>query len=178
MPAKTPESSYAYSVQLPDHQLDPKVPNGYLGSLSVRLTYKSMGGFRSIHLKKHIKPLLTLSISGDTKYQGSRSGGQCVKEIREIWGHIPDVAELCDLWERWHLNDMRAGTKAQMEIVRNLRKCPVSSDWYTWACFSLKSHGLLEDHGYTFGREWLFEVIPATVVKRIKVLVRKINRGS
>jgi hypothetical protein len=171
---------YEVKVSLPNHFLDKKVPVNHCGVLTLKFTYKSTEGFRSVNLKKRTKPLLTLSIVGDIQYgfRDGECGGQCVDEIRKIWGHIPEVAELCDLWNRWHLNDIRAGTKAQMEFIRKLGKCPVSSDWYTWACSSLKVNNLLIDQGYTFGNAWLFELIPATVVKRIKALAKEIDRTS
>ena len=37
--------------------------------------------------------------------------GQCQDEIRDIahqYG-ISDLVDLCDLWDKWHLNDLRAG---------------------------------------------------------------------
>jgi hypothetical protein len=174
---ETTKPAYEVKISLPNHHLDEKVPADCIGTLTIKFTYKPTEGFRSIHLTGRTKPLLTLSITGRIKYgtRGAEHGGQCVDEIRKIWGHIPEVSELCDLWDRWHLNDLRAGTKAQMEIIRKLSKCPVPTDWYTWACLTLKSHDLLEDRGYSFGREWLFEVIPVTVVKRIQDLAKNID---
>jgi hypothetical protein len=146
------------------------------GHLTIKFSYKDKNGFRSVGLKKSTGKLLTLSIVGDVNYGLNRGScdGQCIDTIREIWGHIPEVSELCDLWERWHLNDIIAGTSKQMEVIRNLGKCPVPSDWYTWACLNLKAHDLLIDRGYQFGHEWLYEKIPAKVVARIKALAKAI----
>lgn len=176
MATQVSDKSYEVKVSLPDHHLDSKVPEGYRGTLTIKLTHKPTTGFRSVHLRKSAKPVLTLSICGDIKFgAGGSVGGQCEDTILKYWGHIPEVAELCALWERWHLNELQAGTKAQMEIVRNLPKCPVKTDWYTWASLNLQSQGLFEDRGYSFGREWLFETIPAKVVKRIKALAKEID---
>lgn len=146
------------------------------GHLTIKLTYKDKGSFRSINLRQTKGKVLTLSIVGTVRFgiRGGEVGGQCVSTVREIWGHIPEVAELCDLWERWHLNDLTAGTSKQMKVIRKLGECPVPSDWYPWACLSLKSNDLLVDRGYTFGHEWLYEVLPAKVVTRIKTLAKKI----
>jgi hypothetical protein len=145
--------------------------NGYL---EIRLAYKDKENFRSIDLKKSNGKLLTLSISGNIKFgiSGGSCCGQCVSEVREIWGHNPEIAELCDLWERWHLNDLVAGTRKQMEVIRSMGKCPVPAGWYAWACLNLKTQDLLVDQGYTFGHEWLYEPLPAKVVKRVKTLVK------
>lgn len=146
------------------------------GHLTIKLTYKDKGSFRSVDLKRSKGKLLTLSIVGDVNFgfRKGECGGQCIDTIREIWGHIPKIAELCDLWERWHLNDLVAGTSKQMKIIRKLGECPVPSDWYTWACLNLKANDLLVDRGYTFGHEWLYEPLPAKVVARIKTLAKEI----
>lgn len=52
--------------------------------------------------------LTELSIVGEVYCVGDRRGdpsscGQCVDYIREYFGGIT-VVELCDLWDRWHLN--------------------------------------------------------------------------
>jgi hypothetical protein len=146
------------------------------GHLTITFAYKDKGNSRSVDLKKSKGKLLTLSIVGGVNF-GIGKGehwGQCIDTVREIWGHIPEVTELCDLWERWHLNDLVAGTRKQMEVIRSLGKCPVPSDWYTWACLSLKAHDLLVDQGYEFGHDWLYEPIPAKVVARIKALTKEI----
>ena len=177
METQTTQKNYEVAVALPSHLMDKKVPRDYSGMLTIKFTYKPTDGFLSVNLKKRTKPLRTLSITGSISYglHGGECVGQCVEEVRKYWGHIPEVAELCDLWDRWHLNDLRAGTKAQMEVVRSLPKCPVPSDWFTWACLNLKTRDFLVDKGYSFGNKWLFEVIPATVVKRIKGLAKKID---
>lgn len=148
---------------------------GCNGSLKIKLTYKDKKDFRSVDLKKSKGKLLTLSITGTVRFgiNKGEAGGQCVSEVREIWGHIPEVAELCDLWERWHLNDLVSGTRKQMEVIRRLEKGP-SLDWYDWACAQLALRDLLVDQGYTFGHEWLYEKIPAKVVARIKTLAEEI----
>jgi hypothetical protein len=145
------------------------------GHLTIKLTYKDKGSFRSVDLKKSKGKLLTLSIVGDVNFGFRRgsAGGQCISTVREIWGHIPEIAELCDLWERWHLNDLVAGTRKQMEAIRGMEKGP-NLDWYTWACAQLALRDLLVDREYTFGHEWLYEPLPAKVVARIKALAKEI----
>jgi hypothetical protein len=143
------------------------------GSITIKFRYKTTKGFRSVDLKKRQRPLLTVSFTGSVTFQstGGNHGGQCVETIRKIWGHRPEIAELCDLWDRWHLNDLRAGTRKQSEALRG-KKNRSKHEHYTWACNYLKRKGLLVDQGYKYGAEWLFEEIPATVVKRIKSLAK------
>ena len=177
MATKNTTKDYEVKISLPGHAADKKVPRGYCGLLTIKLAYKPTGSFRSVYLKKRSTPLLTLSIVGEIRYglRGGETGGQCVDEIRMIWGHIPEIAELCNLWDRWHLNDMNSGTKAQMEVIRKLGRCPASEDWLTWTSAHLALRDLLVDQGYTFGHAWLFEVIPAKVVVRIKALAKEID---
>jgi hypothetical protein len=40
-------------------------------------------------------------------------GGQCQDSIGKLWGNIFWIPTLLALWERWHLNDMRAGCEHQ-----------------------------------------------------------------
>lgn len=175
MASKNPTEIYTAYVSIPDHW-DPTLLR--FGSLTIKLTYKPLGGFRSIDLKKSRAPLLTLSITGSVRDKwGVETSGQCVEAIRNVWGHRPEIAELCDLWDRWNLNHMCMGTRRQSEALRG-KKNRSKHDYYTWACNYLKRKGLLVDHGYKYGAEWLFEPIPATVVKRIKALAKEINPSS
>ena len=66
----------------------------------------------------------------------------------------PDQAgsaqELADLWDRWHLNGMRANCEH------------FAAPKY--------EHGVTASCGYSSGTAWLYEPIPAEVVARIRVL--------
>lgn len=160
--------------------------------LRIKLEYKNVRAFRSaVTLKKRRAKLLVLSIVGDVYYPrvGLGSCGQCIGEIREQWGHHPMVAELCDLWDQWHLNDMRAGTVNQMRILEvedrdapqmltaddETPRANPRTDYLDWAYGVLGSAFLLFDRDYKFGNEWLFEPMPRKVVNRIKALALAIN---
>lgn len=175
MPTKNPKEDVIV-VHLPTRSIDGTTA-GLHGTLVITFQRKSTEGFRSVDLKRSRAKLLTLSIIGTIKYgvTGPQSSGQCVDEVRKVWGDDPLVAELCDIWDQWHLNDLRSGTRAQMAVIKNLGRCPVKADWFTWASLNLKVNDLLVDRGYSFGREWLFEKIPATVVERIRTLAKEID---
>ena len=67
-------------------------------------------------------------------------------------------------WQRWHLNDMRAGTPKQEEAVRKWR--PTADDpSYQGACKMLESINLLIDGGYRYGTAWLKEEVPLDVLE-------------
>ena len=88
------------------------------------------------------------------------------------------VARFRAVWERWHLNDLRAGSPAQMEY---LRANPVTADcpesYYEKACEALTAAGLQPDKGhlhngkpYRYGSAWLREQLPRDVMEFLNSL--------
>ena len=71
---------------------------------------------------------------------------------------------ICDVWHKYHLNDLQSGTKKQTEaLTAELHR----ADHYREACKYLESIGLFEDRGYKYGHGWLCKEIPAEVVAEI-----------
>ena len=92
--------------------------------------------------------------------------GQIHDEVKEI---IP--ARLYEIWKRWHLNDMRAGTFVQEEILRQAKVSGVEfNDFYTDACNYLQRFDALIDEGYTYGTAWLKEELPQEVIDYLSCL--------
>jgi hypothetical protein len=106
--------------------------------------------------------------------------GQIVMSLREPEGlkdfepapgwTLASVERLLELWDRWHLNDMRAGSPAQEAW---LRANPVSFKYpeshYEKASAALADAGLNPDaDGYRYGHAWNREEIPADVVAEIE----------
>jgi len=64
-------------------------------------------------------PALSIcGVVGPTPSGNAYSCGQCVDDIREgtptkMWSKSM-LDKLCNIWERWHLNDMRAGCEHQV----------------------------------------------------------------
>lgn len=123
--------------------------------------------------------LTELAVTHTTWYPGDRandpsSGGCGTEDIRRYWGDDPRIVELCDLADRWHLNDLRPGTRAQQEY---LAANPIADrlDWYGSACKALELAGLLIDNGFRFGSKWLAEPMPPSVMRRIGRLVRELG---
>lgn len=119
-----------------------------------------------------------LSISGVV---GPRRGGNCTGSAgqiddvlgEKILGGLPaaDIAELCSVWKRWHLNDMRAGTVAQEDFLRSLDyDRSVDGDHFDWAKRML-THARLQPHGgYSYGSAWLREDVPEEVLAWLAAL--------
>jgi hypothetical protein len=124
-----------------------------------------------------------LSITG---VEGPKSNGDCrgscgqcledwpgmVIKFAPGWDTIK-LMELVKIWERWHLNDMRAGTPSQESY---LREHPVSFTYpeshYKKALEALEAAGLqpdlLDGEPYSYGSAWLHEDLPAKVVETVE----------
>ena len=106
-------------------------------------------------------------------------GGQCLDELLP---HIPDPAfhSLVDMWRRYHLNNMHAGTPEQEAEVK--RWLDGRRYDYPAAREHLREVGLLtvEHNGkpYTYGTGWLFEPIPADDLARIRDIIERGTIGE
>jgi hypothetical protein len=97
------------------------------------------------------------------------------------YGYKTDIAEFSngwnrekwfdflDIWDDWHLNDMRAGTIRQTAFLKYQKRAGWQYD-YTEACEKLKRAGLYEDKGYKYGHGWLKEDLPKKVVDFLMAL--------
>lgn len=119
-----------------------------------------------------------LSICGEI-WNGSGSDvlscGQNLDEIAKLFPAHPTVKALVALWKRFHLNDMKAGTRTQNALVDeylaangNIHTSRAKRYDYTEICEFLKSRDMLTDGGYQYGHGWLVDVIPAPIVEALK----------
>lgn len=115
-------------------------------------------------------------------------GGQCVDEVVKLLEDakapeytLKTARFICDMWEKYHLNDMHAGTPAQeailKEAVKNGELERYGANNYEETCNYLKERGMLVDkdyttekfpNGYRYGCGWLFEAIPEEDLSLIK----------
>lgn len=113
-----------------------------------------------------------LSIAGS---EGRDHGGQIIMNPWDLesYGHGIDAAtvdKLRDIWKKWNLNDMQAGSPAQTAF---LEANPVNSrDHYTAATEALKAAGLNPDPNYFnngkpyfYGSAWLRVDVPVDVLQ-------------
>ncbi len=104
-----------------------------------------------------------LSMCGEIK---KYSWGQCNGEFRKyIVTQRQNFDRIMEVWEKYHLNDMHAGTPKQEKFVRAY--CKNHSYDYGAICEELKKAGLYEDNGYRYGSGWLYEPIPESVLDEI-----------
>jgi hypothetical protein len=128
-----------------------------------------------------------LSISG---VEGPKPSDNCIGACGQIdmhlRGHEEDIEpapgwsidmlrKFFAVWERWHLNDLTAGSPAQEEFLRThkaewktYKACSSGiPSYYDWACKVLAAAGLHPDperNGYRYGSAWLKEEVPEDVL--------------
>lgn len=100
------------------------------------------------------------------------SGGQCQDFIRQLFPADKKVQRICDLWDRWHRNDMRTGSRVQCEFVAEMRERFNKPFAYADERQLLELVGLSPDpeFGYKYGSGWLIEPIPAGVQEELVAL--------
>jgi len=132
------------------------------------------------NLSEIINPKV-LTISGFTQwrpYTDHRQGGQMQDSIRselnrykKLFIPKPAILKILDIWDKWHLNDLHAGTKAQTAIIEKVKaKQGGRQIDYDWCCGMLRQYNMYEDRGYKYGHGWLCEVLPQEVIKLINEL--------
>lgn len=125
-----------------------------------------------------------LSISACV-YFGRRSdcdmAGQCIGDVRRLSATHPmaaEIAELCEIWKRWHLGGMNAGTRTQREALEDMEPAVYPESHYDKACKHLESKGLLVDGGYKYGSAWLSEPLPADVAADVVTIINSLIAGE
>ena len=119
-------------------------------------------------------------VEGPTRNGDAYGGcGQCRDLPIEIYADGWDadmVDRLRDIWKRWHLNGMRAGSPNQEEWMRAnpYDRDRHGSDHYAWVTGALAQAGLNPDPNYargvdgrpySYGSAWLYEPVPAEVLQ-------------
>lgn len=118
--------------------------------------------------------------------------GQCFDDLKEIpeVGELPIFKEIYDLWKKYHLNNLHAGTKEQEDILKEAVKTRELEEYganYKEKCDYLESKDMLYDKKYLvekkqadgtikrvpykYGTGWLKEEIPEGDLLRIKSLI-------
>ena len=104
----------------------------------------------------------TLSICADVytckNYRHLESCGQTYDYFK---CQTPAQKKLVEFWKKHHLNDLKAGTKAQTELLEEFRKSAENNKYdYTAECKYLEERNMLVDRGYKYGTSWLCTTFP------------------
>ncbi len=125
-----------------------------------------------------------LSMCGDVWLPGRRDiimGGQMQDSIHAMLTIAAyskeSIDKLLAIWDRWHLNDMRAGCEHQratwnvakpLQVTIRGKKETKSAGWVTE---SEHPEGLLSkpcaECGYRYGSQWLYEPLPDSIVDEL-----------
>ena len=103
-------------------------------------------------------------------------GGQCLDELAPYFKGNKTFDFLYDMWDKYHLNGMNAGTIEQedalKEAVKNGELTSYGANNYENTCNYLKSVGLYEvevdGKPYKYGSGWLVREIPEDDLERIE----------
>lgn len=128
---------------------------------------------------KECKVKTTLSISGNI---GQDCAGQIQDEVASLFPDNDKIQRLVEIWNRYHLNDLSAGTNKQREFIEKYKAdnpwAKNYSDSYDLYCHELKSVDLYEDRGYKYGTAWLCETIPTEIIEELKELIEVLKNGK
>jgi hypothetical protein len=117
---------------------------------------------------------------------GPRSNGNCRGSCGQImldevtpnddWTY-EKINELQDIWNKWHLNDLRAGCEHQRKNWDTNKSITITTygkqqiKTAGWVTPSEHPDGLLtktcEICGYKYGTQWLFEEIPEEILQTL-----------
>lgn len=124
-------------------------------TIDVRLSHRVARDGRTFETTEHeqVTDAWELSISGQTP----DSGGQIIDALADLDTNNPQAQELASIWQRWHLNGMRAACAHQTPALRG-------SDGY--------DADPCPETGYRYGHAWLHEPLPDEVVSDLLAILR------
>jgi len=104
--------------------------------------------------------------------------GQCQDEIKNYLHCVKEKDKekllfILDIWNKYHSNNMKAGTKKQMDFIKSneeTKNLRIGID-YTKIKDILRNNDLLVDRRYEFGCGWLVEQIPQETLIKIRKLI-------
>ena len=95
--------------------------------------------------------------------------GQCCDTIAAWFPDDKKAARMVEVWKRWHLNDIRAGSPKQEIFIAGLKANPEFHYQYEKVCELLRVAGLYNDAGYVYGSAWVVEELPEPIIEEIKL---------
>jgi hypothetical protein len=147
--------------------------------------YKKMYVELEIHQEAETRTKKTTELKPITAYKTLSicgNGGQNIEETADISKYTElfiskdDLKAIIEIWEKWHLNDMKAGTVKQQAFIDEWIKTNRYN--YTAACEALKAAGLYIDNDYQYGHEWLVDPLPEDVITEITGVFEKYNNAE
>lgn len=162
----------------PNEVLVGKAPNGAYMTISVRLERRDVGDrFMTID-HEPAGSYVDVGIQGTMYPKGWRSGRDEIAggQISGMLGMITEPEDginpnrIGELWERWHLNGMRAGCAHQPDMVKRAHDAGISPlDQSGWM---LDNAPRCPETGYKWGSAWLVEYVPEDVLRELEAIGR------
>ena len=144
--------------------------------ITLEVEIKTVESERSTIDLEDITEYKVLAITGELReFTGGRPSLSCSGQIKdEMITKNKTKLRLIEIWQRWHLNDQKSGTRKQNECLDNWKDRP--KGWsYEEDCQYLKEHSLYNDNGYRYGTAWLVEILPDEIMKEIDILCSKLG---
>lgn len=124
--------------------------------------------------------------------QGQDTLREALKEGKlEIGNGITEeeFEEFLDIWDKWHLNDLNAGTERQKEIIEEHKD---EQKYKKFDEFLDRPKAILEDfdaepdketegfgdEGYSYGSAWLYQPLPQDVIDFVEDFKDKLESGG
>lgn len=152
-----------------------------INAVELELSLRTLDGTRRTVDLEEVDGCRELSVVGrvwNHLHTDIIAGGQLVDLIARSFPEDARVQRIAALWQRWHLNGMKSGTRAQRACLTGYELgCQDGSGdpypsacRYDDACGVLKACGLLEDRGYRYGSSWLCDPLPPEVEAEVLAL--------
>lgn len=147
-------------------------------NIDIQVLYKEKD-FINYEDLKVIKGGYILSIVGDVHLGTDHSSGQCQDELKDyiMTSNFPKrikelYNQILDIWNKYHLNDLKAGTKKQTDFLSlNVER---SVD-YNEKVAILKENNLYEDNGYKYGYGWLYKELKEDKIQELRNICNELN---
>ena len=129
-----------------------------------------------------VGPYVRLCVTGSTNdlvFGGRSYAGQIqgviradLDRYRELFVSRKWIERVLEIWDRYHMNDKKAGTDVQTDFIREVdRRWRKAS--HEFHCEMLKRHWLYSDCGHEYGSREFLRVIPDDVLDEILDLVEE-----
>lgn len=122
-----------------------------------------------------------LSIVGYIKFRNGiiDSCGQIKDEIIELYANKElelfigreIFLKLMDIWDKWHLNDLKAGCKHQERLIKHLVKIYGLDFFKIDNIMKIKEFNRCSICGYRYGSKWLKINVPEKVIKFLNAIL-------
>lgn len=114
-------------------------------------------------------------------------GSQCLDDIEMFFKNNQLFCEIAELWKKYHLNDLHAGTEEQEAflektidlreaVATDLKRASFSDSNYSVSCELLRRNNLYEvslnGKPYKYGSSWLYREIPQDDLNKIIALLK------